>query len=701
MILALSLGAIFLLWIYVASVFKNRNPILTTALSVGGFLAIYILSSAMFVWVDKFSVFNAVIASLIVTGVLSASRLARKKYPAVTVNRENILSMIIPIAIFVSVVVIFGSKYGYFGMGQDEGVYQIKALFYINGHNENVYTLNTISSLPQDIQQTVFGATYSQTVGFYTEGEDCFKGTMHGIATYPALLAWWGTMFGETRMGGVNTLLLFVSTIVLFNTARSMNVRTPLSTAITIIFAISPALIWVNKSYLTENVLIMLVILFMFLISNAKESTRIKIISSIPLVAFAFFHVAVYVMVPMFVVIYFFMFFYKKDRMWLIPNVVVIAAYVLGYMFMLKTAYSYVSYNYLFLSRIGINTENISTIIYVLSAIVIAVNVILFIVYGRRESNSSGKKYYAETIFSWIIRGVAVLSLGFFIKNYQSFLEIGNISNIYSTSMYSYIAMSALIIMPIVYVVMFIRPNIFFKSEARVMTAIMFIYAVLIYSAFFSVETKLYYYLSRYTTVYLSVILLAFALIFSDVPKKIVRLVVAIAITLWSIYLYMPFLNVLRQHADDTRMSFESYEEIVSELKSGDVVIMDEATSSMLYLYSDIINGVKVFPVINGDIDYTYNLVKDLSDNVYFVTQSSDEEAAKDGAGLIGINIYSDGLNQVSGTENYNFDEVKSISARVDTLFKTSDVVARMLPYPLDYIEFNYNIDIYRMTPRT
>ena len=329
MIITLSIIAIVALWLFFSGILSRKDGTTLAALSFGSYVIIYIISSAIFVAMDKFTINNACMLAMSISVCMFGLGLVFKCYPKVDISLKSIADWLIPIAIFAAFAILFGERFGYFGMGQDEGVYQVKALAYLNGHFENVYTYPGVEHLSGNVFTDAVGTLDKNVLGYYRLSDDSTNAVIHGVNTYPALLAWWGSMFGAANMGGINLGLMFASIVLVYQICRKLSAGVILSTGIAVTFSISPVLVWVNKSTLTESVLIMLMLYFAYMVicgikrdedtynglvfdDDEGRQNIVKLLSTLPIGAFCFFHISIYTILPMFFMIFIVLYIYVK-----------------------------------------------------------------------------------------------------------------------------------------------------------------------------------------------------------------------------------------------------------------------------------------------------------------------------------------------------------------------------------------------------
>ena len=735
MIATLSIIAMVALWLFFSGILSRKDGTTLAALSFGSYVIIYIISSAIFVAMDKFTINNACMLAMSISVCMFGLGLVFKCYPKVDISLKSIADWLIPIAIFAAFAILFGERFGYFGMGQDEGVYQVKALAYLNGHFENVYTYPGVEHLSGNVFTDAVGTLDKNVLGYYRLSDDSTNAVIHGINTYPALLAWWGSMFGAANMGGINLGLMFVSIVLVYQICRKLSAGVILSTGISVTFSISPVLVWVNKSTLTESILIMLMLYFAYMVicgikrdedtynglvfdDDEGRQNIVKLLSTLPIGAFCFFHISIYTILPMLFMIFIVLYIYDKSIMWLYNNLIMLGAYVVGFMFMLSWSKRYTTGNYKFIERIGISTGNITMLITIAVFVAVAINIAIMIFHIYRTSKNGElserereiKARRAKIIFAWVIRAFLVIALGLFFRAYKngSFASYG-VTDIYSTSFYAYASQTAFVAMIVALVVLLIYPNVILKSAQNMTIGIIFLYAVVFSSVVMNVGVGYYYYYARYSAVYAAFILLLFALIIAHIPKsagKWIGIGSGIGIAIWSAFLFAKPLEYLREYQDDTRMSFAELEKVGDQFKEGDSIIVSNNELPTVFTYLSIVKGLDVYPVIYENLSSTYDIVKEYANgDIYFIGQSAtDEEIEKNTvegqteANLLGVALYKDVLDVTEGTTDVQINKVTSVESNLSMLNKPKTIYGgSKLPYPIGCNEMKYYVDIYQL----
>ncbi|MBE6902037.1 MAG: hypothetical protein E7478_06145, partial [Ruminococcaceae bacterium] len=331
--------------------YKEKRILAAAAAGVFGFFAEYIIIGGMLFLFDVFSVTASL---LIIVGVdaagLSVLWIKKRKAPfrgmRLSVSRLGLFF------IFAALILSFG-KFGYYGMAQDQGVYQVRAIDIMYSSPQCLKTFGEYDTLSPQQQEEyrsyVYGILgydeYVSTLPTLSEEEkpNGVSGFFHGIPTYPAILALWGNMFGMQNMLGVNSLFFLGLIITALYLCEELKLDT-VSTAIAMsLLTFSPIVIWVAKSSLTELFLAYIVIMFMYL---ALHNDRLYImLSAVPLVTFAFFHITVYTSLPLYMLIYIALYLRTDKKEYIAAALIYSAGFIVGFTMMIFTSPPYVAKN--------------------------------------------------------------------------------------------------------------------------------------------------------------------------------------------------------------------------------------------------------------------------------------------------------------------------------------------------------------------
>lgn len=183
----------------------------------------YILWSMLLFVTNQFTLFRAVLGTAVVLVALltAAALLLRRKHG--TLLRllhwdESIRTVWIPLVIVLVALPLILTKNELFGMGQDQGVYQVVAINLMNGLTDRQQDFAEYYNLSSADQTEFADAVRNYLMGYdivpeeypdtiYDRNISPVSGIYHGIPTYAAMLALFGKLFGISHMIHLETVI--------------------------------------------------------------------------------------------------------------------------------------------------------------------------------------------------------------------------------------------------------------------------------------------------------------------------------------------------------------------------------------------------------------------------------------------------------------------------------------------------------------
>ena len=139
---------VFLMLLITGMMFPHINILKSAVVSVSLFFCLYTIVSSMFFLADNFRMlYVMLVCGLILSGILLFLFLVKKKRP---VYDFDIRQVILPMLVCIASVPFVTLKNQYFGMGQDQGVYQTVAVNYCYGITDREQTIDEYSILPDE-----------------------------------------------------------------------------------------------------------------------------------------------------------------------------------------------------------------------------------------------------------------------------------------------------------------------------------------------------------------------------------------------------------------------------------------------------------------------------------------------------------------------------------------------------------------------
>lgn len=584
-------------------------------LSVSAFLSVYIIVSGILFGLDRFSILLSLCISLIVSicffVFLIMGNLRQKN--RICVNRKETLGIIILCA---CVLPIIFHRNGYFCMAQDEGGYYVKALYIGKGINRNILkasefeTINSeeySSYLQESIDDIVVGfhdplhdLEYINDGGVIESRYDRYKeggfGRFHGILTFPAMLALFGALFGYSSMGYLQLITYYLYVILCFYTLKEMKLKSCLTYLLAFACAVVPPLVWCGKSYLTEMYLavISVEILMCFL----EDEIERKTFALLPIIAFCFYHISAFVFIPLYYVIYLYFFFQRKNKVYLVDNIILIIGYLCGYITNICMNLQYVVSNYNgHLSFMHLNdAQALTTVVFILG--ILAVGFSVMVIMGKKV------RKWMEAIWGKAISGKlsGMLKTGIAVLSALSAYRALNPQSVERSSLVAFICFSGIFV--------FIIGVIYFFSIKMVCTdeffcvSLYFLYCIILLSIFYRYLLS-FYYGARYIAPYISIIFIFAGMVFK---AKETRYFFCEIICLISIKYMLIYDNVLVKHQDDTRVQTEVLLDIMETLQTDDFVFI-EKEDYFAELYVPIKLAAQNVYYIKDDLETTLNYI--------------------------------------------------------------------------------------------
>lgn len=674
MIYMVTLVGLLLICINLACMYQKQDVIRIVVLAITGNILLYVLNSGILFWMDHFSIIGTEVLLIVEMSIILVVQLMRGKRPTCSFDWHK---CIIPLIVFLLACPVVIQKFGFFGMGQDQGVYQTKAIALISGNNSNVYNLEELDDLSEE-QQDVYKTGISEQYGFYflngpQDGPG--EGVFHGINTYPALLAWWGSMFGYEQMAGIHTIMLACALFLIYYIGAEVGISAVGQGVITALYALSPVVLWVNKSTLSENVTILIFLMFLYLLLEKEESHRWMI--GIPIAVYAFFHVMIYVMMPMFVIVLIMAYLLTGKKSYLIANMIAAVSYRLGYFMMMATAAAYTEGNYDFIERYGIKTASVPKVatLAVLAVIVISV-VLLLKPYEKLSMKKLTQKKWIRIAFNWCIR------LGILFCTYIGYRYIKHSVYPYANAtMYAFLSATVVVIIPFILFVLFFMTRTIYSRKEIVLLTVVYLYCGLFYPTVLSPYVIYYNYYSRYITVYFAIVFILAALLMETLlhqyqayknrkqsvstqteamagQKGYLRRNIGIhavygVVLILAVLLYARYDIFMINHMDETRVDWSMVRKVDQAVTDQDALIVDGDLKNQLFYTTKLMSGNTAYPVMDN-LKVTVDLAAKKSKKVYYASISPLDQHAMNQANMELVDCIDD------QTYSYEKDHIKN-----------------------------------------
>lgn len=626
MVAILAAAGIIVMLLTCSIAYYKRDIVELIVLGLAGFCCVYVLVGGVLFWIDRFSILTALSIELAVLFILLAvtAAVVKRRPTAVFHYRDSL----IPLAVFAVAFIVIYSKFGCFGMGQDQGVYQMKALALINGVNDNYLSFDEYNSLTneEDIADYEYEAVHS-LVGFYrydpktpaldeADFPDKMTGVMHGVPTYASLLALYGTLSGYSRMADIQTWFMFIGLYMMYCVMRNLRINKKLRFAGLLVYASSPIVLWTAKATLTEMFIFVLLMLYLYFMTDRRYPQYICL-SFVPLVVFAFFHITIYTIMPMLVIIYFTLYYMTRDKQYAWANLWLLAGYLAGFFMMRECATVYTYGNYKKIFVLGINENNLTVVVTAVVLLCAAITLALILIPMERQER------FRETVtrgirkhLRLVVRILLIISIAALVITFMN----TKMRFTYST-FYAYILSSGILSVIFLFMAFLYRPQFITAHKDHLLLTIMFVYMVIMYSCIFKPMIASYYYYARYIVPYVSIIVILTMLRLSRVDAKVGagKYVVPIALAVLYFVLMLPNNIALASQKDITNMDWQIIEDVASKLDESDAVIIDSELAPTLKFPVKILAGADVYPAAD-DIREQIARLEDGHSEVYYIT---------------------------------------------------------------------------------
>lgn len=616
--------------------YKKINIIKATILSMFIFFVEFVIISGLFFWIDYFKFRFVLITILILNTILFLFLFKKNRKVEIDFDLKK---YIIPFLIGAIILPVTINKFELHGMGQDEGVYQIKAIALMTGNTEKQLDFEEYQNLKTDEGKERYEyMVKSRFVGFDnydiqkpTLSQDkemsVVSGIFHGIPTFPALLALWGKIFGMANMQGIQTIFFIISIFFIWFTAENLHLKRSEKILSTLIFAISPVVLWVSKSSLSEMFLTTIVCAMIYFWTDTEDKNSIYL-SSICVIAFAFFHVTIYTIMPVIVSIYIIKYLFDKEKSNIYAGILSIIGFMIGYTMMIYVSPTYTTNN----TRRPIEefipyiTDNmLLPIIYIASVIAIAFLVLIYFysikkvsIYEKIKKIHKYLSYLVMILF--VLMGIKIILSG--ISNFKEYESI--ITSIKNSNIMGYVWGSGIVLIPISIVLVFKRIDDVLYEKNKCIMLVLFMYCIIIYSAILRTTIPHYYYYSRYLVPFIPIITLFAAQLMNKFNYKLKYIICMLAACI-----YLPCNCTLAVGLDDTRMNWDILEDIVENIDGNDAVIIEDSSNEVrnivetLALPIKYITGAEIYPVLDDVEDQIENIEKS-GKQVVYITDKED-----------------------------------------------------------------------------
>lgn len=611
---------------------EDNEAVRLIVLGVFLFLTEFIVISAILFQVDGWGITTTLVIEVMINGALygQMSFLNGKSRDRQRINWscKPYLPML---CVCLTAVLMAHNINGYYGMQQDQGVYQTSAIAMIYGNADNEKELTAYQRLLLEDQERYMQIVPTAINGFYFYDEDLeglytkefqseCSGYFHGIPTYPALLALWGGIFGLRFMGGIQIIIYLLLLAIGYFLLCDWGCKRGTAALGCGLVAISPMILWVAKSTLTEMYLACALLAFMYFLT--REEKAAIWLSAISIIGFGCIHLSLYTIMPVVILIYAGLFVRYRVRTYVGAGILTTA----GFWFAtnltrtISTEYFYLNIEPLVRLLPWINRENVMTFITVICAMLIILGMIIFKFIPDHNTTTKMNCKWAPVfirliVVLWcILTIISVISIG---------IRTGDGLQKGTASVWGYAVLSGLVMLPIGLIGILAKPQLLWKDKASALQGALFTYCVLVYSLAFRREIPYYYYYGRYLVPFIPFVIWQGIRVLMLTKGKMRAAVYGIIVV--AQLLLLPYDFVLLAQKDDTRMSWEALEEVCNELSADDVIIIDDTLLNTCYLPLTFMSQAKVLPQMQYPPSEVMNIYAAKRGETYYLSSGQTE----------------------------------------------------------------------------
>ncbi len=587
---------------------------------------------------------------------------------------------IFPIALTLCTLPFVWNKFGFYGMGQDEGVYQTQAIAFMNRHYENQKDFQEYELLDEEGKKGFRQFVDSQLVGYYIYDETLpslsaegkasdVSGFYHGIPTFSAMLALWGNLFGMRHMAGIQTVFYICSLFLLFFTCGNLRLREPVKYAVGIIYAFSPIMLWVSKSSLTEMFLACLMIGFLYFMTGSGDGTGI-FCAALTVAAFSFYHLTIYTILPIVILIFWGMFLYSKKDGYIYASATVLLTFMISMVIVSKIAatYSFV-YNFSPLYRFTrlIRRETVLPFLLGGSAAGILLSFLLLAAGRKGLPHFPRKGWMGKSCVRLGILVFVVLQLCIAGRlaghGYDTLQDAVRHLSITAFAMYGG---GVLMILAAAYI--FWKPSLCWQSTGTMIVTGMSAYCILFYTCFLRKDILYHYYYGRYLAPFICIAALMTGIAVNEWKTAAGR-AAAWIMTAAYMAVCMPYDFVLAKNDDDTRMQWDILEDVAAVIPKDAIVYMDPDMGMISYLPLRELTGALIFPAGSQELFKITEEKREDDRDIYYISELYQYLPMCD-------IVYADWYETSENENEYN---------------------GKLLPLPLKMSKENRNIAVYKV----
>lgn len=463
------------------------------------------------------------------------------------------------------------------------------------------------------------------------------NGYFHGVPTMAGTLALSGNIFGLKGMNYISIFYYLSAIWLMYELTRRWNWKLVLSIGSALIFSISPIILWVTKSTLTESLLTLSLVLFIYFAEVTKDGKEgAKYFLLIPVSMFCFFHVSAFMLMPAFTGSIVLLFLTDRNKTYIRIHLLALAVFAAGFYMMLYTApqYSYMNLASLYFGPINDDTLWLVPILYAVFAIVV-------VEFVRRQEQMNISFFVESRIFRVMVSICVLLALCFVCYTVHKYhlvqadsakakllisaewLGMSHFQILQYMPLFAICLCSGVFVVPL-FIGTLVVSSKFYFSKHYIVVSFLFIYLALLCNVFVRQNVWYYYYYARYLSYVIPIAIIAGGIALTRISPWISRVLLIL-----SILVLLPFSIFLSSHDDDSAMQTSELIDLCDALDKKSAVILDCSNSfiSQAGLAIRELSHVHIFPLFENSDEEVKQLCEKY-DQVYVI---SDQLTILDG----------------------------------------------------------------------
>ena len=632
------------------------------------FLAEYIIVSALLFAMDGWGITRTLFIVIVSDGGLFAGMFLRKgkgrKDPRLGFYPGKYLPVV---GICLAALLLAHNRNGYFGMQQDQGVYQTSAIAMIYGDGKNEKELTAYKELSEEDRRRYMQVVPTAINGFYFYDEELeglypeefsseSAGHFHGIPTYPALLALWGGIFGLGRMGGIQVLLYLLLLSMGYIFLYDLGCGRGTATLCCGILAASPMVLWVAQSTLTEIYLACALLAFLYFLT--REERAAIWLSAISVISFGCIHFSLYTLMPVVVLIYAGLYIRYRKKDYCAAGMAVTAAFWFSTNLtrVISTKYFYLNVVPLLDLFPWLENENVMEFITVVCvAVIVAGAGGLILLPGASKTHFRKTGQRAGKGGMWGALVIRIVAVVWCVMAIAMSVEIAGSAEdgLVSSCAAGFCVLGGVVMLPAGLMSILAKPRLLWKDRASALTGMLFAYCVMFYSLALRDKVGYYYYYGRYLVPFIPLIIWQGAQALLLLRGK-ARMAAGILMALAQIVI-LPYDMILAAQKDDTRMEWEALEAVCGLVAPGDVLIIEDELLNACFLPLTYMLQADVIPQMQYPPEKILEIYSGRGGNTYFLSSgqaqvretftvmravySASEDSLSGDRGLLGLPV--------------------------------------------------------------